>query len=75
MVPDAQLSEAVNLIQKKRHDAEMTNLLKLHFEERIAALKTAVEAVIEEKSTAKIKYEHCNLIYYLNINHYFLYIA
>jgi hypothetical protein len=54
MVPDKQLSEAVNLIQKERHDAEMTELLRSNFEERIFALKTAVERLIEEKSRAKV---------------------
>jgi hypothetical protein len=54
MVPDKQLSEAVNLIQKERHDAEMIELLRSNFEERIFALKTAVERLIEEKSRAKV---------------------
>jgi len=54
MVPEKQLSEAVNMVQKERHDAEMKALLTSNFEERISALKAAVEEVIQEKSKAKV---------------------
>eukprot|EP01034_Spumella_vulgaris_P034613 gene34613-42697_t len=55
LVPDNQMSEAVSLIQKQRHDQEMTALLTSHFEERVAVLKNAVEHVIEQKSAAKVQ--------------------
>jgi len=54
MVPEKQFNEAVNLVQKERHDAEMKAVLTHNFEERIAALKGAVEEVLAHKSKAKI---------------------
>jgi len=54
MVPEKQFNEAVNLVQKERHDAEMKAVLTHNFEERIAALKGAVEEVLANKSKAKI---------------------
>jgi hypothetical protein len=54
MVPEIQMNEAVSMILKDRHDGEMTDMLTSNFEERISALRVAVEKVIEEKSSAKI---------------------
>jgi hypothetical protein len=54
MVPERQLSEAVNLVQKERHDAEMKAVLTQNFEERIAALKGAAVEGMAAKSNAKI---------------------
>ena len=54
LVPEIQINEAVQMILKERHDQEMTALLTANFDERITALRQAVEKVIEEKSNAKI---------------------
>jgi hypothetical protein len=54
MVPEIQMNEAVSMILKDRHDGEMTDMLTNNFDERISALRVAVEKVIEEKSAAKI---------------------
>eukprot|EP00981_Chlorochromonas_danica_P012180 scaffold4601_cov146-Ochromonas_danica.AAC.2 len=54
IVPDVQMNEAVSIVLKPRHDQAMTDLLTANFDERMSALKSAVEKVIEEKSHAKI---------------------
>lgn len=55
LVPDKQLTEAIQMILKERHGKEMTTLLSANFDERIHALKQAVEGLIKEKSEAKVK--------------------
>jgi hypothetical protein len=55
LVPDKQLTEAIQMILKERHGKEMTGLLSANFDERIHALKQAVEGLIKEKSEAKVK--------------------
>lgn len=55
LVPDKQLTEAIQMILKERHGKEMTSLLSANFDERIHALKQAVEGLIKEKSEAKVK--------------------
>lgn len=55
LVPEQQLTEAVGMIQKERHDREMTELLTANFEERVDALRKAVARVIEEKSQTKVE--------------------
>jgi hypothetical protein len=54
LVPDAQLNEAVSMVLKDRHDAEMTQLLTSNFDERLVALRNAVEQVIESKAATKM---------------------
>ena len=54
MVPRQQISEVVERVQNMRHSAEMAALLSAQFEERIAALKAAVEKVIEEISQSRL---------------------
>lgn len=53
LVPEAQINEVVQRVLNARHSAEMAALLSTHFEERIGALKSAVEKVMEEKSQAR----------------------
>jgi len=55
LVPDKQLTEAIQMILKERHGKEMTALLSTNFDERIHALKQAVEGLIKDKSEAKVK--------------------
>ena len=55
LVPATQLNEAVQMVQRKRHDQEMAKLLKKKFEERVAKLTAAVEEVIENKSKSRIR--------------------
>ena len=54
LVPQRQLSAAVHMIMKERHNSEMSTLLSANFNQRIAALKKAVESVIDAKAKAKI---------------------
>ena len=51
LVPEKYYSEAISRIQNSRHSNEMTVLLSKHFEERITELKSAVQQLIEQKST------------------------
>jgi hypothetical protein len=55
LVPDTHLSEAAQMIMRSRHLQEMQDLLKIHFEQRVTALKTAVERVMQEKAEARIE--------------------
>jgi hypothetical protein len=55
LVPESHLSEAAQIIMKARHSADMTQLLNHHYKERINSIKTAIEAVMEEKAEARIE--------------------
>lgn len=55
LVPETQLNEAVQMIQRRRHDEEMAKLLQRNFQERITKLTSAVERVIEDKNKSRIE--------------------
>jgi hypothetical protein len=55
LVPDSHLSEAAQIIMRNRHLKEMQDLLKVHFEQRVSALKAAVEKVMHDKAEARIE--------------------
>ena len=52
IVPETHLNEAVGRIQSDRHKKEMSDLLNGHFEERVVAIRGAVEKVVDDKSRA-----------------------
>ena len=53
LVPITQLNEVIGKIQGKRHQEEMLHLLNSHFDERLLAIKTGIEIVLDEKSVAR----------------------
>lgn len=55
LVPDAQINACIERVMGARHSDEMAALLSQHFEDRIAALKMAVEKLIEEKAQARVE--------------------
>lgn len=55
LVPETHLSEAAAVIMKDRHAKEMKTLLDVHFEGRIAAIKQAVESVLQQKASARVE--------------------
>ena len=55
LVPETHYSEAAAVIMKERHALEMKTLLDAHYESRIAAIKKAVEDVLQEKAAARIE--------------------
>jgi hypothetical protein len=54
LVPDTHLSEAAQMIMRSRHLQEMQDLLKVNFDQRVNALKSTVERVMQEKAEARI---------------------
>ena len=46
IVPETHLNEAVGRIQSDRHKKEMSDLLNGQFEERVVAIRGAVEKVV-----------------------------
>lgn len=55
MVPQKQLYDAVERVLNPRHSREMTGLLKGNFDERIQALKFAVQKLLEDKAVSRMK--------------------
>jgi hypothetical protein len=53
LVPETHLNEAAGRVQGNRHRDEMHLLLSTHFEERVAAIRGAVQGVLEEKAVAR----------------------
>jgi hypothetical protein len=53
-VPEDHLSEAAQIILGPRHSDEMASLLQNNFNERISALRSAVESVLETKNKERI---------------------
>ena len=54
LVPDTHLSEAAQMILGARHSEEMSSMLRIHYTQRQAAIKEAVEKVMHEKAEARI---------------------
>ncbi|CAM9130892.1 unnamed protein product, partial [Ectocarpus fasciculatus] len=54
LVPEEHLSEATQIILGPRHSTEMSNLLKVNFTERVDALRSSVEGVLESKTKERI---------------------
>ena len=68
LVPTSQLSEAVEMIKRKKHIFEMSNLLTNHLNVRLSTIKESVRTVLDEKAKArmelmtKIKNENSDLL-------------
>jgi hypothetical protein len=55
LVPPSQLTEAVQMIQRERHNSEMSQLLNKNFAERRALLESRMKEVMNEKALARMQ--------------------
>jgi len=54
LVPDNQIPEAVQMIQRERHNAEISELLNKSFSERRTVLESAMKEVMAEKAQSRL---------------------